>query len=188
MIKKFYCQLDYGHVKYPSPVGSKNGNLADNGCGVCVTSMLIESMTGTDFPPEAAAEFSKRVGAREGFGTNFYILAGALAGRFGLTMRPTEDIERVADELRRDPCAKAVANVRGDRDGYIGAFSNGGHYVLIDGINADEMTVYDPMFRPGRYDAEGRRGRVRTEGFAAYADKSVLRDDCFERPFFIFYK
>ncbi len=26
----FYCQLDYEHVPYPSPVGSPNGNLANN--------------------------------------------------------------------------------------------------------------------------------------------------------------
>ena len=31
----FYCQLDYRHVPYPSPT-SPNGNIADNGCGVCI--------------------------------------------------------------------------------------------------------------------------------------------------------
>ena len=33
-MKSFYCQLDFEHVPYPSPVGAVNGNLANNGCGV----------------------------------------------------------------------------------------------------------------------------------------------------------
>ena len=45
----FYCQLDYAHVPYVSP-SSPNGNLANNGCGVCAASMIVEAMTGKDFP------------------------------------------------------------------------------------------------------------------------------------------
>lgn len=188
MVEKFYCQLDYDHVPYPSPMGSANGNVANNGCGVCCASMLIESMLGIPFPPEESAVFAKACGAREGFGTNYYICAGALAGRFGLRMRPTEDIEEVVRLLNEHENAKAVANVRGDREGYTGVFSDGGHYVLIDGARGGELRVYDPMYRPGRYDVPGRTGKVRMEGVAAYAEKAVLRDDCFERPYFLFIK
>ena len=53
----FYCQLDYEHVPYPSPVGAKNGNIANNGCGVCAASMVAENMLGVSFPPEEAAQF-----------------------------------------------------------------------------------------------------------------------------------
>ena len=47
----FYCQLDYEHIPYPSP-SSPNGNLADNGCGVCCASMIVEGLTGMVYPPE----------------------------------------------------------------------------------------------------------------------------------------
>ena len=42
----FYCQLDYEHVPYPSPVGAPDGNIANNGCGVCAASMVAENMLG----------------------------------------------------------------------------------------------------------------------------------------------
>lgn len=42
----FYCQLDYEHLPYPSPVGVSNGNLANNGCGVCAASMVAENFCG----------------------------------------------------------------------------------------------------------------------------------------------
>ncbi len=188
MVEHFYCQLDYEDVPYLSGMGAADGNVANNGCGVCCSSMLIESMLGISFPPRESAKFCKACGAREGFGTNYYICAGALAGRFSLRMRPTESIDEVVRFLNENKNAKAVANVRGDREGYTGVFSDGGHYVLIDGASGDELRVYDPMYRAGRYDTPGRKGKVRMEGFAAYADKEVLRQDCFERPYFIFWQ
>ena len=69
----FYCQLDYEHVPYPSPVGAKNGNIANNGCGVCAASMVAEDMLGISFPPEESAKLAKACGAREGYGTDLYI-------------------------------------------------------------------------------------------------------------------
>ena len=56
----FYCQLDYKHISYPSP-SSVNGNIADNGCGVCCTSMVVEALCDTVFPIEASAKFAKNV-------------------------------------------------------------------------------------------------------------------------------
>ena len=72
----FYCQLDYAHVPYVSP-SSPNGNLANNGCGVCAASMIVEAMTGKDFPVEDGAVLAKSCGAREGFGTDMEIYAPA---------------------------------------------------------------------------------------------------------------
>ena len=66
----FYCQLDYEHVPYPSPVGVANGNIANNGCGVCCASMLAENLLGVSFPPEESASLAKACGALEGFGTS----------------------------------------------------------------------------------------------------------------------
>ena len=87
---KFYCQLDYEHIPYPSPT-SPHGNLANNGCGVCSAAMVVESMTGQAFPPEKAAQFAKACGAREGFGTNMAIFAPAFSRAFGLHYAATGD-------------------------------------------------------------------------------------------------
>ena len=58
-MNSFYCQLDYEHIPYPSPVGAVNGNLANNGCGVCSASMLVENMLDVPYPPEVAAKEAK---------------------------------------------------------------------------------------------------------------------------------
>ena len=86
----FYCQLDYEQIPYPSPT-SPNGNLANNGCGVCSAAMVVETMTGQAFPPEEAARLAKACGAREGFGTNMAIFAPVFSRAFDLQYAATGD-------------------------------------------------------------------------------------------------
>ena len=182
----FYCQLDYEAVPYPSP---KNGfgNLANNGCGPISASMLIENMLGIPFPPEEAARFFLACGARADVGTNFYIAAKAVAARFGLNVRDTEDAGEAYEFLKAGE-GMVVANTYGDRpeEGYIGVFSDSGHYILLTGVEGEKVRVLDPMYRPGRFDIPGRAGKVRMEGNLAEADFAIVASDCRDRPFFLF--
>ena len=180
----FYCQLDYGHIPFPSPT-SPQGTVADNGCGVCAASMLVENMLGLPFPPEESARLAKACGAREGYGTDLYIYAKALSEHFHMPVRDTEDVEEAMAFLRAKK-GMVIANVRGDREGYTGVFSDGGHYILVTRARGDEIAVLDPCYRPGRFDIPGRAGKVRMDGIVALSTKDVLQADCFERPFFLF--
>ena len=90
--RHFYCQLDYPHVAYPSP-SSPNGNIADNGCGVCCGSMVIEALCEMDFPVEVCASFAKESGAREGFGTDMSIFAPAICKTFNMNVIKTTNTE-----------------------------------------------------------------------------------------------
>ena len=184
----FYCQLDYEGVPFPSP-SSGFGNLANNGCGPISVSMMIENMLGIPFPPEESARFFLECGARVDFGTNLYIASKAAAARFGLTVHDTEDAEEAKAFLAAGR-GMVIANTYGDRpeEGYIGVFSDGGHYVLLTGLEGETVRVLDPMYRPGRFDIPGRAGKVRMEGNVALADFSVIAADCRERPFFLFEK
>ena len=184
----FYCQLDYEHVAYPNPVNGR-GTIADNGCGPCSASMVAENMLGVKFPPEEAAAFGVECGGRVQFGTNFYIYAEAFAKKFGLRVRDTEDADE-AKQFLAEKKGMVIANTFGDRpdDGYIGVFSNSGHYIVLAGLEGDEVKVWDPMYRPGRFDIPGRAGKVRMDGTDAYADFSIIRSDCVNRPFFLFEK
>ena len=170
---KFYCQLDYEHVPYISPT-SPNGNLSNNGCGPISCTMILENLLGLDFPPEEGGKFAKAAGAREGFGTNFYILADKMVEHFPLDCIVTEDAEEMIEFMRAGK-GMVVANTYGDRDDYIGVFSNSG---------------LDPMYKEGtgRFDIPARKGKVRLEGNVAYADYRCLKMDCRERPFFLFSK
>ena len=182
----FYCQLDYEHIPYPSPT-SPHGNLANNGCGVCSVAMVAEAMTGQAFPPEEAARFAKTCGAREGFGTNMAILAPAFARAFGLHYAATGD-PALAQAFLEENRGMVIANTLGDREGWTGVFSDSRHYVVLAECKGGQVAVWDPMLSPGRYDKPGRTGKVRLEGFTAYADFSVIANDCFGRSYYLFWK
>lgn len=182
----FYCQLDYAHIPYPSP-SSPYGNLANNGCGVCAGSMVVETLTGQDFPPEESAVLAKGCGAREGFGTDMRIFAPALAQEKGLQYEKTQDTAKVLAFLQSGR-GLVIANCAGDREGWVGVFADSRHYVVLAGAQGDTVCVWDPLLEPGRYDKPGRAGKVRVEGFSAYADFSVIVEDCNGRPYYLFYK
>ncbi len=189
--KSFYCQLDYEHVPYPSPVGAKNGNIANNGCGVCAASMVAENMLGISFPPEESAKLAKACGAREGYGTDLYIYSPVFAEHVGLKVRHTEDADEALRFLQEGR-GMVIANTQGDRpaDGYVGVFSNSGHYIVVAAASGSEVLVWDPMYKEGsdRFEIPGRKGKVRLDGTDAYADFDVIRNDCKDRPFFLFWK
>ena len=182
----FYCQLDYKHIPYPSP-SSVNGNIADNGCGVCCASMVVEALCDTIFPIEVSAKFAKNSGAREGFGTNMVILAPALASEFNLKVTPTLDTNEVKDFLRNKK-GLVIANTIGDREDWIGVFSDGRHYIVLTSLEDNIVGVLDPMYKEGRYDIEGRKGKVRMDGYTAYADFSVVENDCLGKTYYMFEK
>ena len=182
----FYCQLDYKHISYPSP-SSINGNIADNGCGVCCASMVVEALCDTLFPIEISARFSKESGAREGFGTNMAILAPAIANKFNLKVKATLDTNEVLQFLN-DKKGLVIANTIGDHDDWIGVFSDSRHYIVLCEANGNTVGVWDPMYREGRYDIEGRKGKVKVEGFTAYSDFSNVVNDCVGKPYYMFSK
>lgn len=187
----FYCQLDYEHVPYRSPMGTKNGNISNNGCGVCSAAMVAENLMGIPFPPEMAARLSKMCGAREVYGTDLYTYSPVFAANLGMTVYDTEDVDEMLRFLQ-EKRGMVIANIRGDRpdDGYIGVFSTGGHYVVLADAEGDIVKVWDPMYQEGsgRFDIPGRKEKVRMDGLDAYAHADVFREDCLERPFFLFEK
>jgi hypothetical protein len=170
-------------------MGAVNGNLANNGCGVCSASMLVENMLDVPYPPEVAAKEAKACGAREGYGTNLYIYAPVVAEHFGMKLTVTEDGQEALRFLQEGR-GMVIANTYGDRPEHIGVFSDSGHYVVLASANGTEVKVWDPMYFIGsdRFESEHRKDKVRLDGTDAYADMSVIAQDCKDRPYFLFSK
>lgn len=185
---QFYCQLDYADVPYPCGSTGK-GTIADNGCGPCCAAMVAENMLGISFPPQEACDLAIACGAREEPGTDLYLFAPVFAEKVGLKVRCTEDAEEALSFLQARR-GLVIANTQGDRpqDGWTGVFSDCGHYIVLAGAEGETVRVWDPMYRPGRYDIPGRKGKVRMAGNEASADFEIIRQDCKDRPFFLFEK
>ena len=148
-------------------------------------------MLGVHFPPEESGKFAKECGSREGFGTNLYIYSRAFAEHFNLDLIETEDANEALRFLQ-EKRGMVIANTQGNRpdDGYLGVFSDSGHYIVLAAAEGSTVKVWDPMYFIGsdRFESTHRKDKVRLDGTDAYADMSVIAEDCKDRPFFLFSK
>jgi hypothetical protein len=173
-IVKYYNQNNYANYPYPSP-SNKSATIKSGGCGPTCISMIVETLTDQAFPPPMAAKFAIDHNARTSGGTIMRILGKAACNAFGLEMTTTNDINLLTKHIRNG--GLAVANVGGDRPGWIGVFSDSGHYVVVGDILNKTISVYDPALYSGKFNKVGRKGKVGIIGHECKCDISVLAKD-----------
>lgn len=175
----FYNQNDYPDIPYPYKDSSYN-TIAAAGCALCACCMVVEELTEKTYTPPEAAALATQVGARVSFGTDISIMAPAIAKKFDLRYALTNDHGYVLQFLNEGK-GLAVANPGGDRAGWTGVFTDTCHYIVLVSAQGVEVKVWDPMLLPGRYEKQGRKGKVRLDGNDAYADMNVIAKDCENR-------
>jgi hypothetical protein len=175
----YYNQRNYGHIPYPAP-GYEQATLKSAGCGPCAAAMMAEQLTGQTHTPEQMAELARSVGARVSGGTDLRRLGSALCVRLGLRMETGSSKELLLDCLKKG--GVAICNVSGDREGYTGLFSSGGHYVAAVGLTREGLVrVWDPNRYAGKFEGPGRKGRVQLDGNDVLVPAGGLLADCAER-------
>ena len=173
----YYNQNDYGHVPYPAK-GYEKATVKSGGCGAVCAAMIVENLLGEAFPPERAANFAIVCGARVPGGTNMRTLSTALCKTFPMKCETTNDIDKLVACVKNGGIA--VANVGGERSGYKGVFSNGGHYVVVFDISGSRLRIADPLLYNGKFD-KPHRNAVTVSGKEAKAAPNVLDKDCDNR-------
>ena len=185
---KYYNQYNYKNVSYWTPA-HPSATIASAGCGICCASMVL-SAVGIDIDPPKMAKLAKEWGARVDTGTDMGVLSFRLKSSYNLNMDKYDDISRLQKDLSAGKIA--IANVGGDRTGYKGVFSNGGHYIVVYGLTSDARPViYDPGFYQGKYDSSYRAKLVTIgEKNQLYADWRTLERDCSNRSprYYVFSK
>lgn len=182
IIMKYINQLLYENMPYPTDVKNpdspmKNGNIKRAGCGLCCLCMVVDRLTTQSLPLEECRDLSVEHKANLDPGTDLKVLSPVIAKKFGLRYESTDDIQVMIRCLQNGGCA--IANVGGDRDDgkYTGVFSHGGHYITVISADEKELCILDPSLKEGKFDEDGRKGKVRIEGDFVYCDPNVLAKD-----------
>lgn len=116
------------------------------------------------------------------------ILSKALANRQGLKLSMSNSLKEMQSALELG--GMAVVNVGGDRSGYKGVFSNGGHYIVASGYYNGKIIVVDPGYYAGKYSKSWRQGVTVLNGGVLAAAPEVIDKDAANRSpkYYIFYK
>lgn len=183
---KYVNQLEYPHWLYTTRVDldpanvewGRTSTVKTSGCGLCSAVMVADRLLPeSEFDLSDAVQLSYDTGSNRGKGTTYPRFAPAFAEKMGLDLEMTSDPERLRHCLRTG--GAAVLHVKGDREGHVGVFSHGGHYVVAISEQRDgRIAILDPSLKEGKYEEDGRKGLVELKnGVVALCDMQVLVED-----------
>lgn len=184
----YYNQKKYPNVSYPlltdyPEAGFGRTTFAQAGCGLCAASMLVENMLKRPFPLIESLELSVKVGGNHSIGTDMHRLAPHIAERFSLEVKESAELSELLEHLKAG--YQAIAYITGDRPeaGYTGVFSHGAHYVTVVAYEEERnrVVILDPSQLPGKFDEEGRTGKVEVDGYVLRCTPQVLDEDVTDR-------
>lgn len=176
----YYRQSDYGNIPYPAR-GYESATVKSGGCGVCVMAMALDDLLGTASDIRALAKYAIDCGARVPGGTDMNIFCRAVTADHGFDYRAGNSVDDLPGALSDG--AVIIANVGGDRPGYTGLFSMGGHYVYCHAMAGGRLTVWDPGYYSGKFSKPGRQGKVEIDFPDIYVSPVYLdRDTENRRP------
>ena len=187
---KYVNQLDYPDWLYVTKTDLEDAyrekgrttTVASSACGLCSAIMVADRLlVNHDFDLKAAIRLAYDVKANFTHGTSYKRFAPAFAEKMVFEWEGTDDPERLRYCLRTG--GAAVIHVGGDREGHVGVFSHGGHYIAAVSEDRDgRIVILDPSYKEGKYEEEGRKGLVEVkDGVIAICDMQVLVDDTANR-------
>ena len=196
---KYINQLEYPDTIYITRTKmegealekGKKTTVKGSGCCLCSAVMVADRLIpNCDFDLEQAIRLSYDSESNGKAGTTSITFVPAFAEKMGFSYERTKDMERLLYCLRTG--GAAIVNVSGDREGYVGLFSHGGHYIAAIGVEPDgRIALLDPSYKENKYEEEGRAGKVEMKnGVIALCTLEVLAADCENRetPYNLFWR
>ena len=165
---KYLNQRDYPHWRYVTGTSmdqerrekGQHTTVRTSGCGLCSAVMVADQLIpNCTFELQDALRLSYDLEANHRGGTDYHRFAPVFAKKLGLRLEETEDPQRFLSCLQTGGVAVILSC--GDRDGYVGLFSHGRHYITAIGVEPDgRIAILDPSLTDGKYDEEGRVGKA----------------------------
>ena len=196
---RYLNQLQYPDMPYitrtdpdnPRHEHGKNTTVKASGCGLCSAIMVADRLlTHYDFELEDAIALSYDTGANHAAGTDYKLFAPAFADKLGLRYEGTKDVNKLVDCLQTG--GAAVLLVAGDREGHIGLFTHGGHYMAAIGVEPDgRIAILDPSYRPDKFEEESRPGKVEViDGPIVLCTTEILEEETQPKqtPYHLFWR
>lgn len=186
---KYVNQKKYPHLRYvtranpedPKHEIGKRTTVSSAGCALCSAVMLADRLLpNSAFGLEEAIELSYKAEANLSSGTSRKYFP-AVGEELGLRFEYGSTVEELLNCLRTG--GAAMVTVSEAKDEHVGLFTHGGHVMAIVGIESDgRLMVLDPSYLPGKYDEEGRAGKVEMKNeVIALVPPEVLHEETRKR-------
>ncbi len=151
-------QNNFPNIPYPSP-SYPAATVKTGGCGPCSVLNCVENMTDIRYKMADWIAFVIASGGRIDGGTSIPAILKALGSKYGFSYSAETSVAKVKAHLK--PGGMAVFHSGGKYTGWPGLLSDGGHYVCVAGLTADDRAiVIDSGWYSGKYSGSWRRSLV----------------------------
>ena len=174
----YISQIDNRWRKYPYTVtNNKNQTIGTSGCGVATAAMIIDSIVGNVSVTELADAFVK-YGYRSPNNGTYWSANRAIADEFDIEYKETSNLGVMLEMLKNNNYI--IASVGN------GLFTTGGHYIMIYGIDGDNLKIYDPYLYVGKFDTSTRRGKAYVDGNTVICSTTNFKNYANYKRFFCY--
>ena len=174
----YISQIDNRWKNYPYTVtNNKNQTIGRSGCGVATAAMIIDSIVGNVSVTELADVFVK-YGYRSPNNGTYWSANRAIADEFDIEYKETSNFSVMLEMLKNNNYI--IASVGN------GLFTTGGHYIMIYGIEGDNLKIYDPYLYVGKFDTSTRRGKAYVNGDTVICSTTNFKNYANYKRFFCY--
>ena len=189
-------QIGYPHIPYKHAVAvggrpPERSTISSSGCGLCCACMIVDHLViGGNLSLEDCRQLSYDTKANEQVGTLMARLGPAVAERFNLDFKMSDDVDEAIAWLQNG--GEIIVHVGGDTEAGVGVFTNSGHYMTLISYTDNEFCILDPSFTGKKYAIEGRKEKVRVNTLNIpfiHCSREVMAEesvDKHEHPFYMF--
>ncbi len=174
----YYSQIDtrWKNHSYTS-IGNKSQTIGSSGCGATCSAMVVTATKGTITPPEMGDLFVK-YGFRSPNSGTYWSAFRWVADVFDIGYQETSSLDKAVTLLKdNNYVVCSVGN---------GLFTTGGHFILLTGVEDNNIKIYDPYLYSGKFDTSTRRGKVTVKGNTVYCSIDNFRKYANFKGFFAY--
>lgn len=156
----YYSQIDSRWKKdIYSSVGDYSQTIGSSGCGPTSAAMVVSSIKG-NITPKEMADLYVQYGYRSKNSGTYWSAFKWTADVFNIEYKETGNFDNAINALKDNNYVVVSCGA--------GLFTYGGHYIVIVGVDGDNLKIYDPYLYSGKFDVSTRRGKVVVNGNTVY--------------------
>ena len=174
----YYSQIDnrWSNKMYSS-VGDRNQTIGTSGCGPTSASMVVTACKGA-ITPDKMSDLFVKYGYRSANNGTYWSAFRAVADEFDIEYKETYNVDAAINLLRSNYYVVASCGN--------GLFTNGGHFIVLTGIEGNTIKVYDPYLYSGKFEISTRRGKATVNGNTVYVTIDNFRNYANAKGFFCY--
>ena len=174
----YYSQIDSRwSSKMYSSIGDRNQTIGTSGCGPTSASMVVTACKGA-ITPDKMSDLFVKYGYRSANNGTYWSAFRAVADEFDIDYTETYNLDTVVNLLRDNHYVVASCGN--------GLFTNGGHFIVLIGIEGNTIKVYDPYLYSGKFEISTRRGKATVNGNTVYVTIDNFRNYANAKGFFCY--